>query len=183
MAEVGIEDSVVRAAALVPVPWANGGGVTRVIADRPQFRLSLATIAGEGPFSIFPGFERHIALVSGKVAFQPYALVIDATSAPMTFPGADSVHAFPLGGPALALNLMVPTGAPALRLERSEGGVLTDTIAVFACDAFDIDGTMLAPHDTLFPAGAVHLAGRALVVRPATGAISPVSVGEHRNAN
>ena len=182
MAQIGIAGSIVHSAALVAVPWVNGGGVTRVIADRPQFRLSLATIADEGPFSSFPGFERHIALVSGKVAFQPYALVIDATSLPMTFPGADSVHAFPLGGPALALNLMVPTGAPALRLERREGGVLTDAIAVFACDAIDIDGVELQPHDTLFPAVAVHLTGRALVVRPATGAFSPVSVGEHRDA-
>jgi environmental stress-induced protein Ves len=156
---------VVRAAALVAVPWANRGGVTRIIADRPQFRLSLATIAGAGPFSVFPGIVRHLALLSGQVAFQPYALVIDARSPPLQFPGADAVHAAPLGGPALALNLMVPDGAQPLHLERCDGGRLNDALAIFACEAMTVDNLALDPHDTLFPDGPVHVSGRALVVR------------------
>jgi len=167
--QAGTGDSVVRAAALVAAPWVNGGGVTRVIADGPLFRLSLATIAGEGPFSLLPGVLRHFALVTGRVDLVGTApcfpAMLDAISAPITFSGDVAVHATPRSGPALALNLMVPPGTPPLRLERSDGGVLPDARAVFACDAVSIDGLALAPHDTLFPTGAVRLVGRALVVR------------------
>ena len=162
------ESSVVRAAALVAVPWANGGGMTRVIADRPQFRLSLATIAGEGPFSLFPGLTRHFALVTGRVdltgATAGLPAMLDAMSLPIVFSGAVPIHAAPRSGPALAFNLMVPAGLPPLRLERIAGGVVTGAIAVFACDAIKVDGLPLEPHDTLFPAGSVRVTGRALVV-------------------
>ena len=156
---------IVRAAALIEVPWANGGGVTRVIADQANFRLSLATIVQAGPFSPFPGMTRHFALVTGQVALQPYATVVSATSPALIFPGHDAVHAAPLAGPALALNLMVPDGAPDLHLERFAGGDLAGAVAVFACNAITVDGMHLAPHDTLFPTGPVHLTGPALVVR------------------
>jgi environmental stress-induced protein Ves len=169
VAQAGFGESVVRAASLVAVPWANGGGVTRVIADRPQFRLSLATIASEAPFSRLPGLIRHFALVTGRVDLTGpnacFPAVCDAMSSPLTFPGACPVHAVPRSGPALALNLMVPTDAPPLRLQRCDAGMLDDVVAVFACDAIVIDGMALEPHDTLFPDGPVHLSGRALVVR------------------
>lgn len=165
MAQAGIGDSVVRAAALVAVPWANGGGVTRVIVDRPQFRLSLATIADAGPFSLLAGVERQIALVSGQVALQPCAVVIAATSPPFKFSGGDAIHATPLGGPALALNLMVRDAAPRLRLERCDGGMVADAVAIFACETLTVNGLALEPHDTLFADGPVRVVGRALVVR------------------
>jgi len=167
--QAGIGDSVVRAALLVAARWANGGGVTRVIADRPQFRLSLATIAEAGPFSVLPGLVRHFALVSGRVDLSGpaacFPAMLDAMSPPVTFPGDSPVYASPCSGPALALNLMVSADAPPLRLERHDGGVLDDAVAVFACDAFVVGTIALEPYDTLFPDGPVRLSGRALVVR------------------
>jgi hypothetical protein len=61
-ARTGIDDhgqagacAIVRAAFLRPQPWVNGGGLTRVIVDRPDtLRLSLATISEAGPFRAFP---------------------------------------------------------------------------------------------------------------------------------
>ncbi|MBI3230456.1 MAG: HutD family protein [Burkholderiales bacterium] len=55
------------------MPWKNGGGSTTEIfvspvgADLASFdwRISLATIASNGPFSSFPGIDRTLALVSG----------------------------------------------------------------------------------------------------------------------
>ncbi len=157
--------AVVHAAALVAVPWANGGGVTRVIAERADFRLSLATIAQAGPFSRFPGVMRHFALVAGQGEFGAQGLVLTTLSDPWVFSGADPVHASPLGGPALALNLMVPDGAPPLRLERHAGGDRIEAVAIFACAAITVDGTDLTAHDTLFPTRSVYLTGPALVVR------------------
>ena len=61
-------------ASLNPAPWKNGGGSTTEIAIAPSgalldnfdWRVSLATISQSGPFSLFPGIDRTLALVSGN---------------------------------------------------------------------------------------------------------------------
>jgi environmental stress-induced protein Ves len=50
--------------------WKNGGGWTREILRCPadgewQWRVSVAEVGCDGPFSPFPGCEREIVLVSG----------------------------------------------------------------------------------------------------------------------
>lgn len=52
------------------VPWKNGGGMTRMLAaqsegDKTLWRLSLADIQRDGPFSTFPGMERVLTIVAG----------------------------------------------------------------------------------------------------------------------
>src|SRR3546814_11687114 len=54
-------------------PWKNGGGVTREIATGGStplcrewgWRVSLAEVAQDGPFSIFPETDRLIAVIAG----------------------------------------------------------------------------------------------------------------------
>lgn len=61
-------------ASLASTPWKNGGGSTTEIAIAPtgagfedfDWRISLATIVGDGPFSVFPGVDRTLALVDGE---------------------------------------------------------------------------------------------------------------------
>lgn len=63
-------------AGLAPVSWKNGGGSTTEIAIAPpeagfddfEWRISLATIANDGPFSQFPGVDRTLMLVEGHGA-------------------------------------------------------------------------------------------------------------------
>ena len=58
---------------IVPTPWKNGGGATREIACWPpgtgldsfDWRISVATIAADGAFSVFAGIDRSITLLSG----------------------------------------------------------------------------------------------------------------------
>jgi len=57
------------------MPWRNGGGTTTEIAIAPEgsalagerflYRVSIADVATDGPFSRFEGYDRHIMLVSG----------------------------------------------------------------------------------------------------------------------
>lgn len=52
------------------VPWKNGGGMTRMLAardegDKTLWRLSLADIQRDGPFSTFPGLQRVLTIVAG----------------------------------------------------------------------------------------------------------------------
>jgi environmental stress-induced protein Ves len=61
-------------AGLSAVPWKSGGGSTTQIAIAPpdatiddfDWRISLATVAEDGPFSVFPGIDRTLALVEGR---------------------------------------------------------------------------------------------------------------------
>ncbi|MBS9478709.1 HutD/Ves family protein [Ancylobacter radicis] len=53
-------------------PWKNGGGITQDVLLLPDgasqenfdIRISLAPIVSEGPFSSFPGVDRHITLLT-----------------------------------------------------------------------------------------------------------------------
>jgi len=53
------------------VPWRNGQGTTTEIVARPSapaefvWRLSIADIPNDGPFSSFPGFDRTLMLIEG----------------------------------------------------------------------------------------------------------------------
>src|SRR4051794_3397588 len=58
------------------MPWRNGGGTTTELAigllpdhlgdpERFLYRVSIADVAADGPFSRFEGYDRHIMLVSG----------------------------------------------------------------------------------------------------------------------
>ena len=55
------------------MPWKNGGGMTVEIAVSPEgagiedfdWRVSMAFVEQDGPFSIFPGIDRTLAVLSG----------------------------------------------------------------------------------------------------------------------
>lgn len=53
------------------MPWKNGGGTTTelfVAGSEPDgfdWRVSIATVASNGPFSRFEGYDRHIACIEG----------------------------------------------------------------------------------------------------------------------
>jgi len=56
------------------MPWRNGGGVTYEIASSPadpdlahfDWRVSIAEVEADGPFSSFPGIDRTIVLIDGE---------------------------------------------------------------------------------------------------------------------
>jgi uncharacterized protein len=62
---------IIRWNELIAVPWKNGHGITREIAKEPRgnsfaWRLSIADVAGNGPFSSFNGMRRVLTVVDGK---------------------------------------------------------------------------------------------------------------------
>ena len=52
------------------MPWKNGGGETVEVIVHPEgaslsdfgWRVSMATVASDGPFSVFPGIDRTLAV-------------------------------------------------------------------------------------------------------------------------
>ena len=61
---------VLRPADYKRMPWKNGGGITTELAVHPSadaydWRISIADIESNGPFSTFEGYDRYIALLEG----------------------------------------------------------------------------------------------------------------------
>ena len=96
-------------------PWRNGGGSTRELFAWPTredwiFRISLANVEKSGPFSAFPGIDRHIAIVEGN----SLSLVLEGgrrnvalNQTPFHFDGALAPMCLVEAGSAADLNLMV----------------------------------------------------------------------------
>ena len=56
--------------AVTPEPWKNGGGVTRTLSvdtagQPPRWRVSVADIDRDGPYSRFPGYDRVSVVLTG----------------------------------------------------------------------------------------------------------------------
>ena len=110
------------------MPWKNGQGVTREIAREPAggerflWRLSLAEVAVSGDFSLFPGYDRIIALVAGagmELEFEEApAKRLDRPFEPFGFRGEWHCRSRLLGGPCRDLNLMVDRSRAVGKAER-----------------------------------------------------------------
>jgi len=118
---------ILRAADRIAVPWKNGGGLTREVAAHPPYsdlgnfdwRVSLAEVARGGPFSPFPGVDRHMAVISGRMELSISgrgAVSLSPESAPRSFPGEVPVYAEPHAEPATDLNVMTRRGRFTARL-------------------------------------------------------------------
>ena len=122
---------LIQYASLRPAPWKNGGGSTTEIMVFPpgagfddfDWRVSLATIAQSGPFSVFPGIDRTLALVDGAgvlLDFGGERVVLGADEPVVRFAGEDAVHATVAGGPTTDFNVMTRRGRCRHKLERQQ---------------------------------------------------------------
>jgi len=102
-------------------PWKNGAGLTREIAVAPatastadfDWRISLADVTRDAPFSAFPGIDRCIVLLRGeglRLRFDDRERRLDEPLEPFAFSGDESVHAELIGGPSVDFNVMVRRG-------------------------------------------------------------------------
>jgi environmental stress-induced protein Ves len=165
-----VRTAILRGAELTPMPWKNGGGVTREIAAYPEgagldtfaWRVSLADVAEPGPFSRFPGIARTLVLLSGA------GMHLHEENGPthelnqpldkLEFAGETAIHATLPGGATRDFNLMLRRGAASGKVEvwHGNGGhTLTGTTVLLFCAAghvevaWDDDIVRLATDDTL----------------------------------
>ena len=96
-----------------PMPWKNGGGVTRMLLsqDGPKgvaWRLSLADIQTDGPFSTFPGLQRILTIVAGDgIVLRNTEHTLEARPfTPLPFSGALELESLRIGSDTQAFNLM-----------------------------------------------------------------------------
>lgn len=129
---------IIRAADCRTTRWKNGGGSTTEIAieppgaslDRFDWRISMAQVASDGPFSEFPGIDRTLAVISGNglqlsIAGKP-AVTLDRGSDPVQFPGDVATSARLLSGEITDLNVMSRRQRFSHRLMRVQQRVACD---------------------------------------------------------
>lgn len=110
------------------MPWRNGGGVTSEIAVFPEpgdgataiaqpfwWRLSIAAVKESGPFSLFPGYDRTLLMLSGdgmELSFGAEAapLVVQQPGVPVAFSGDFPTSCKLLGGAVRDFNIMTMRG-------------------------------------------------------------------------
>ncbi len=130
---------------VVPGPWRNGGGATRELAVWPEgpawaWRISVAEVEKDGPFSIFAGATRWFAVLEGagvELDIDGRRHRLTPASAPLAFDGAARTFCRLLGGATRDFNLMLRAGSARAHVQWVTGPCDFEvgagaTVAVFA---------------------------------------------------
>lgn len=109
--------------------------------DDFQWRVSRARVAATGPFSLFPGVDRTLAIIDGAgITLMPagqQTVTLDRKSSPYTFSGDCAVEGQLINGAVDDLNVMSRRGYfrhSMLRMRTNAPGALqprSDTMIVF----------------------------------------------------
>lgn len=143
-----------------PMPWKNGGGVTReLFADPPgdawRIRISVAEIERDGPFSAYPGVARWFVVLKGagvELDFGATTTRLTRNDAPIHFDGAAAPGCRLIDGPTRDLNLMLRGATGAMQIaddglawtpDATQCGLFTAVAG--RCEA-DADTCELAPY-------------------------------------
>jgi len=121
------------AADRVTAAWKNGGGLTQEVIAWPEgaalgdfeWRISIADVASDGPFSHFPNIDRTLCILSGEGIFLDVAgrlQKLTPRSMPFRFAGDAPCSARLLDGPISDLNIMSRRGRIEHRVIRLGGG-------------------------------------------------------------
>jgi uncharacterized protein len=148
-------------------PWKDGRGTTTELWRLEQngqllVRLSRATVVEDGPFSLFPGIERNLTVLSGP-GFRLSGAGIDFRCdplVPMAFPGDIPLTATETNGqPSDDFNVMT-----ARRLPRPEVTIVQKdtlpiggTLALYALNPASVNGLPMAGEDLIVTEGPVTL--------------------------
>lgn len=132
--ECGME--IVRPSRWVAQPWRNGGGTTHEIvregtSDTFTFRMSVADVARDGPFSLFAGIDRWIVLLEG-CGFTLHggrsSHTLEQPFAPHRFAGEEPIVCTLRDGPVRDLNVMAARD----RLELAVEAVVVSEVRALA---------------------------------------------------
>jgi uncharacterized protein len=156
---------ILRSVDYVARPWKNGGGTTRDIAVSPSgasldtfdWRLSLAQVDRDGPFSRFDNVDRTLVLLSGAMTLHEHDRRIDLVrNEPFAFEGERAIEATVGGGSTLDFNVMTRRGRASHFARRESFSKRAHvetragrTIVLFALErGLIVDGEQLDVHDT-----------------------------------
>ncbi|MGL5665447.1 MAG: HutD/Ves family protein [Shewanella sp.] len=117
--------------------WKNGGGSTKQLLIWPKgadlsnfdFRISIATISSDGPFSLFHGVDRQLCILEGEGVRlnikgndlgQSEEIILRPNDPPFCFSGETQIESKLLNNQILDFNVMTRRGNYTARIERIE---------------------------------------------------------------
>ena len=118
---------IIPASQYKTIPWKNGKGQTTELAiskngtlDNFNWRLSIASVVEDGPFSDFSGYERNLILLEGYGISLTHDDRIDVLEKPLSlssFDGASKTVGKLINGPIKDFNLMTKQGLYKVKVE------------------------------------------------------------------
>lgn len=135
------------------MPWKNGGGTTTELhvhhpsTDGFAWRVSIAEVGSDGPFSRFDGFDRHIMTIAGNGFILEGGpggdIDVSRRYEPCQFPGEWPIHCRLCDGPSRDFNLMarragfessltIARGATGCDLQAGGGWIFAHVLAAAA---------------------------------------------------
>ncbi len=150
-------------------PWKNGRGVTTELwrlecNGQRLVRLSRAAVVEDGPFSLFPGIERNLTVLSGP-GFRLTGGGLDIRCDPLrpvAFPGDVALHASETGaGPSDDFNVMTARGLPKPWVRPAQNETLRrqGLLALYALGSCQVNGAQVACDDLILTQGSARLKG------------------------
>jgi environmental stress-induced protein Ves len=135
-----------------------------------RFRLSMASVTGDGPFSILPGIERSLTVISGpgfRLTGEGLSLIC-APLVPVFFPGDLALCAEGTGGsPSEDFNVMTARALPRpdvtvlhTPVELPAGG----TLYLLALDPLVINSLPVQRHDLVITETSARIDGAGPVI-------------------
>ena len=140
----------IRLADCPATAWRNGGGTTRELVAWPtpgqwRWRMSVATIAANGPFSGFDGITRWFAVLSGagvRLNIDGASRSLTPFDVPISFDGGATTTCELIDGATQDFNLMVSAElhSRVVRVTDRTTTALTSptTIAVYTIDPTEV---------------------------------------------
>ena len=162
------------------MPWANGLGTTieMVRSTRADgslaYRLSLAKVAVDGPFSLFPGVKRNLTVISGSGfdLIGTQRLRADPL-VPVAFSGEDPMSAAGVREPNEDFNVMVGRHFAwpdvAVLQDGMKAEVSDAMLFIFALAPAKVGPTSLGRHDLLVCTLGGPVTGGPVTGGPVTG--------------
>jgi hypothetical protein len=144
---------LIRAGDCKTTPWKNGGGSTTEIAVSPagasleafDWRVSMARVASDGPFSDFPGIDRTLAVVKGGglvlTIGDDAAVTLSCGVGPVSFSGDTPTSACLTAGEIVDLNVMTRRARFRHRLLRIDQPTSCDFGGDDIAIVLSLDGT------------------------------------------
>ena len=157
------------------MPWANGRGTTvEIIRENDPdgallMRLSMASVVEDGAFSIFPGVERNLTVISGPGFDLVGEIRIRAAPLhPIAFAGDVPMAAVGVTARCDDFNVMTARALPLprvrIQIDAEVNPPKAGRLALFALNVARISGRSVGKHDLILTDEKARLAGGAFIV-------------------